>query len=275
MKIIKDNVTPENYEEAIKILNKLRAGYRVIGNPAQGLKDTLSLLEKEHDENVAKMDQLAFALNDNDYKVNVQKLKNGIKGEEELAEYFEKIIKYDPQLQDLIIFASLSSDQERTDDRNYIPDSDFLVIYGMDILIIDAKNIRTNVEIPIYVEDNELKIIGGKTLLEVHPSTHIWKKLLNHCRIQSVEGCTVIVNKTGASILKSPDWERSDVKPLHISELREFLLQWIENKSNIIELNTLVEIAKTQIKKEESGLDLSVAHKILNVQFYSIIGCLM
>ena len=43
MKINKDNILEEDKELAVQLLNNLRAGNRVLGNPSRGLEITLSL----------------------------------------------------------------------------------------------------------------------------------------------------------------------------------------------------------------------------------------
>ena len=47
MRINKDNISDSDKELAVSILNKLRAGNRVIGNPAEGLKKTLRELDSK------------------------------------------------------------------------------------------------------------------------------------------------------------------------------------------------------------------------------------
>lgn len=47
MVINKDGIIEEDKKLAISILNKLRSGSRVIGNPAEGLKITLKKLDEQ------------------------------------------------------------------------------------------------------------------------------------------------------------------------------------------------------------------------------------
>lgn len=265
MRLIKDveNIPLEDRSEALRIINKLKMGNRVFGNVSEGLKQTLKKLEDEHEIQVKSKNVLDFLDNDGDFKSQRAKLKAGINGEETLAEYFEQIIKHDKELQDIILFASLSDPDQNSGGEEYISDSDFIALYGNNILILDAKNIPTNPEIPIYLDGDKLVSVGGVTILELHPAIYVWRNIMkkNQCRYLSIHGCTVIVNKTGACIWKNQIWHSSEVKPIHISELVDFLHKWIENKSSDINLSLLTTLAKMQIKKEESSLDLRNAMK--------------
>ena len=269
MKIIKDadNIAPEDKMMTLNLLNKIRNGDRVFGNPGEGLKQTLRKVDEEHSLALENQSVLSFEMNDAEWKSMNAKLKAGIKGEETLAEYFEKIVKYDDTLQDLILFASLSDPNQNSQNLDYIPDSDFIAVYGNNILVLDAKNIPTNPEIPIYVDNNMLIAAGGKELLELHPSTFIWKKIFNqHSNtISSVKGCVVIINQSGALIWKNPEWYISDVQPLHISTLLDYLHEWIKDKEPVVNLSLLSTLSKMQIKKESTGLDLTTAHKLFGV----------
>lgn len=256
MKIIKDveNIKDEDKIHAFHVLNKLKIGCRTFGSPAEGLKKTLKNIEKEHEEKLKKKDVLQYLDNDEEYISQRNKLRAGIKGEETLSEYFEKIIKYDKELQDIILFASLSDPNQIKVSDDYISDSDFIAIYGNDILILDAKNIVTSPELPIYLDGNNLVTVGGALLLELHPSTFIWKNIFlnNNVEYNSIHGCTVIVNNKGACVWKNQDWKSSEVKPIHISDLVNFLHDWIKNKQPNVNLSLLTTLVKMQIKKEET-----------------------
>lgn len=269
MKIIKDanNIDKEDKLLTLNILNKIRNGDRVFGNPGEGLKQTLRQLDEQHEEFLKNQSVLSFTMNDAEWKTATAQLKAGIKGEETLAEYFEKIIKYDDELQDLILFASLSDPTQNSQNLDYIPDSDFIAVYGNNILILDAKNIPTNPEIPIYLDNNSLIAAGGKELLELHPSTFVWKKIFNNRNniIDSMKGCVVIVNQSGALIWKNPEWYTSSVQPIHISSLLDYLHDWVKDKEPTINLSLLTTLSKMQIRKESTGLDLTVAHKLFGV----------
>lgn len=261
MRIIKDFISNEDKLIALRVLNRLKSGDRVFGVPAEGLKQTLKKIEDAHAEEEKNKGALDFIFDDSEYRSYHSKLKAGINGEETLAEYFERIVKYDEKLQDIIVFASLSDpDQSSTE---WISDSDFIAVYGNNILILDAKNINTNPELPIYLDGDNLVTVGGALLIELHPSIFIWKNVFrkNNCSYTSIHGCTVIVNKRGACVWKNQDWHKSEVKPLHISELVKFLHDWIKDKEPETNLSLLTTLAKMQIKKEGSGLDLNQARK--------------
>lgn len=265
MKIIKDFVPDEDKLIALRVINRLKVGDRVFGNPGEGLKITLKKLEESHENALKNKNELDFLDNDESYKEQMRKLKAGINGEETLAEYFEKIIKHDEKLQDIICFASLSDPEQSAED--YISDSDFVAVYGNHILILDAKNINTNPELPIYLDNGNLATVGGSVILELHPSIYVWKNIFkkNNCSYITMHGCTVIVNKKGACIWKNQEWHKSDVKPLHISDLVNFLHEWIKDKSPETNISLLTTLSKMQIKKEESALDLKNARKRFNV----------
>lgn len=266
MRIIKDNVAEDNKQYAVDILNKLRMGNRVFGSPAQGLKKTLMQLT----ENAPKkdsFDSLEYNLNDREYEDKVAKLKKGIKGEEQLGEYFEKILRLDRELSDMIVFASLGEIKENLD---YIPDTDFLCLYGNNILIVDAKNVNTKADIPLFVEGKGIysAINHNDPLIEVNSSIPVWKRIFSNeynGEIESINGCTCIINKTGSSIFKNEAWVNSDIKPVHIAELVDFLHMWIEDKEPVYDINLLVTIAKQQIQESEQTLDLTYAKRVFGV----------
>ena len=269
MKIIKRNVKEEDKEYALDILNKLRSGVRVFGSPAEGLKKTLSKLEENAPEE-DNINTLEYHLNDSEYEEKKAKLKKGIKGEETLAEYWEKVIRLDPVLSDIIVYASLG-DETQQKDKDYIPDTDFLCIYGKDILVVDAKNINTKPDIPIFVQGNGIysALNHDEPILEVNPSTGYWKRTFEEEyqgeEINSIIGCVCIINKTGCEIFKDDDWLNSDIKPIHISELVEYLHGWVEEKESEFDLNLLTLIMKKQIRKTESGLDLTYGKRMFGV----------
>lgn len=252
---------------ALDVLNRLKAGDRVFGSPAQGLKQTLKKMEDRLEKMEREKDALDYLDKSGDLRSEIAKLKAGIAGEENLAEFMERMIKTDLDLQDLIVFASLSDPEQNSGGDEYISDSDFIVIYGNHALIIDAKNIRTDPEMPIYIEDNVLISASGVEMLEIHPSVNVWKKIFKKygVEIDSVHGCTVIVNDRGALIWRNPAWYNSEAKPLHISELVEFLHKWIEDKENTSYLNTLAVIANMQIKEDTGGMDFSYAKRMFNM----------
>lgn len=260
MRLIKDieNISDEDKPEALRIINKLKVGDRVFGNVAEGLKQTLKKVEKDHDNFLINKDTLDYLNNDSSFLEQIALLKAGIKGEEELAEYFERIVKYDKKLQDIVVFASLSDPEQDSGNGDYISDSDFIAIYGQHVLILDAKNINTSPEMPIYLQGNTLLGVGGKEIMEFHPSTYIWRNIFmkNNISYNSINGCCVIVNNKGACIWKNEEWYKSDVRPLHISNLVEFLHDWIKDKDPEVNLSLILTLSKMQIKKEKSNIDI-------------------
>lgn len=257
MRIIKDFIKDEDKFEALRVLNKLKAGGRVFGGPAEGLKQTLKSLEDKAYNMEKNKSALDFSVDDSDIRQKIRLIKAGITGEERLAEFFEKIIKHDDVLQDCILFASLS-DPDQSNNDDYISDSDFVAVYGNHILIIDAKNIRTNKEIPIYLDGNDLVSVGGKPIMTLNPSVGIWRRVFSKHNVTyfSISGCVVIVNDSGASVWRNANWHSSDVKPMHVSDLVEFMRDWVEDKDPETNLSLIVTLAKMQIKKEGTSLDL-------------------
>lgn len=268
MKILKQNVSQEDKEYALDILNKLRSGVRVFGSPAEGLKKTLTKLEENAPED-DDINSLEYHLNDSEYEEKKAKLKKGIKGEETLAEYWEKAIRLDPLLSDIVVYASLG-DESQQEEKDYIPDTDFLCLYGNNILVVDAKNINTKSDIPLFVQGNGIftALDHDKPILEVNSSTGFWKKVFSQeysGKIDSISGCVCIINKTGCEVFKDEDWLSSDIKPIHISDLVEFLHEWIKEKEPVFDLSLLTLIMKRQIRQTESDLDLSYGKRIFGV----------
>lgn len=266
MKIIKENIALEDKSYAVDILNKLRAGDRTFGAPAEGLKIQLKELEKNKPKENSFND-INYNLDDSDYAGQVAKLKAGIKGEEELSQYFEKVIRLDKELSDIIVFASLGDVES---DKDYIPDTDFLCVYGSNILTIDAKNIKTKPDIPLFVSGNGIysALNHDEPILEVNPSVPVWKKILSqeyHGNIESIHGCVCVINKTGTMVMQDEDWWRSEIKPIHISGLVDYLHTWIEGKVPSVDLNLLVTIMKKQIYKPKSDMDLTMGKRIFGV----------
>jgi hypothetical protein len=117
----------------------------------------------------------------------------------------------------------------------------------------------TDPEVPIYLDGNNLVAVGGKAILELHPSTFIWRRVFNRCGcdVRSVKGCAVIVNQRGAAIWKNKDWHQSDVQPVHIKDLVEYMHAWVEGCDPSTDLSTVTALSKMQIKRESTSLDLS------------------
>lgn len=260
--IDKSGIKEEDRMHATRLLNRLRSGGRVFGNPAEGLRKTLKLLE----EQASLSDQngpTSYKLLDQDTRSQISMIKAGINGEEELASYLERLLKHSKELDGLVVFASLNIPSEEDEEKDYIPDSDFVAVYGKHIMILDAKNIPTNPKIPLYLMGNELRN-PTKALFDLLSSKYVWEKKLkqNQTPYSSIDGCTVIVNKSGATIMRNQDWYKSAARPIHISELEEFLIEWISKiNDSTISLKLLTEISNAQIRKEKTNMDLSDAYR--------------
>ena len=250
MKLNQDGISEEDKQLAINLRNYLVNGNRVIGDPGEGLKQTLKSLEKQRDN--ADTGIMDWGIDNAELIGQIAKTKAGIKGEEDLCEYLAKLIKYDDKLDGLIAFASLSYEQD-SNMLDYIPDTDTLLVYGNNLLVIDAKNLKTKAGKTLFLVDNIIFDEDEKEILEVHPSTHIWKTALGskNIPIESIDGYVCIVNNTYTPIERDENWYYSHTKPIHISELKNELEKWVHNKDNTASLKLLVEIAKAQIKKEK------------------------
>ena len=250
MKLNQDGICPEDKQLAINVRNYLLAGNRVLGSPGEGLKQTLAKLEKERDNrNFGITD---WKIKDPDLEQQINLTKAGIDGESKLAEYLSTLIKYDDKLEGLIAFASLSYNLE-DNDKDYIPDTDTLLVYGNNLLVIDAKNIKVKPNQTLIIADGVvMDAEKGKEILEVHPSTHIWEKVMakNDIQLDSIDGYVCIVGDTPVDIIRDEYWYSCHTKLIHISELREILEEWVKDKDNKVTLKMLTEIAKAQIRQE-------------------------
>ena len=256
MRLNKDNVADKDKDLALNIRNHLVNGQFVIGNPGLGLKKTLMELENRRDSRVfANTD---WIMKDAQLNARIAMTKAGIEGEESLCEYLGKLLKYDASLRGIVAFASLSYEQENND-KDYIPDTDTLLVYGHNILIVDAKNLKTKPGHPIMLMDGSIVDEKGKEIIPVHPSTHIWTKVMQRANIplDSIDGYVCVVNDNETDIIRNDEWEHSHTKLIHISELHEILTEWVVGKDNTFYLDMLTEVAKAQIKEEKS-LDLDI-----------------
>lgn len=253
LKLNCDNINEEDKALAINVRNYLAAGKRVIGQPGESLKQTLSELEKKL-ENKDK-DFLDWDMDDAELISKIAMTKAGIEGETKLCEYLAKLLKYDDNLEGIVAFASLCYQPEENT-KDYTPDTDTLLIYGQHALIIDAKNLKTKANATYKLLDGAVVDDRDKPLIEVHPSTHIWKKVIGE-NLLSIDGYVCIVNKTLIDIDRNEEWYNSNTKLIHISELHDILLDWVKDKDNKLYLNILTKIAKTQVKKErKTTLDI-------------------
>ena len=247
-----NDLCPKDKNLAINVVNYLKAGNRVIGDPGEGLKQTLAKLEEQKANRDFGI--LDWKTVDADLEEQISKTKAGIKGEEQLCEYLATLIKYDDKLDGLIAFASLAYDFGEENDKDYIPDTDTLLVYGNHILVVDAKNLKTKPGNPlILVDDMVMDAEKMKELITVHPSTHIWEKVMADAGIplESIDGYVCIVNDQEVEIIRDEHWEECNTKLIHIAELRDVLEQWVEGKDNTASLRMLTEIAKAQIRKEK------------------------
>ena len=252
MKLVQDGIKPEDKNLAINVRNYLMSGNRVIGSPGEGLRQTLSQLEERRDNREFEITD--WVTKDAELDQQIAMTKAGISGEVSLCEYLAKLIKNDDKLDGLIAFASLAYDFGEENDKDYIPDTDTLLIYGKHILIVDAKNIKTKPGHPLQMIGGVIVDDRGKEVLECHPSTHIWEKVMeqNGLPLESIDGYVCIVNDTQTDIIRDEEWYQCHTKLIHISELKGILEEWVQGKDNTAYLNVLTEIAKAQIKEEKS-----------------------
>ncbi len=253
MKLNQDGIREEDKQLAINVRNYLVSGNRVIGDPGEGLKQTLSELEKRRDNREFGKDD--WFMKDPELESQISKTKAGILGEEQLADYLTRLIKYDDKLNGLVAFASLSYDLGKSEDLGYIPDTDTLLVYGNNILVVDAKNIKIKQgQALMLLEGCVVDAEKGKEIIEVHSSTHIWEKVMANAGIplESIDGYVCIVNDTPVEIVRNEEWYESHTKLIHISELKGILEEWVIGKNNDLSLKMLTEISKAQIKKEKN-----------------------
>ena len=258
MRLDKDGFNDLPKEEknlALNIYNYLKAGNRVIGDPGEGLKQTLATLEEKRDNrNFGITD---WKTKDAELESQIAKTKAGIKGEEDLCEWLARLIKYDDKLDGLIAFASLAYNFGEENNLDYTPDTDTLLVYGNHLLVVDAKNLKTkpNADGLLLVENSVMEITGEKMkeLITVHPSTHIWERVMeeHNLPLGSIDGYVCIVNDQEVNIIRDENWYNCHTKLIHIAELRDILEKWVEGKDNTTSLLMLTEIAKAQIKKEK------------------------
>lgn len=262
MRLVKDveNIPLDDRVLAMQLMNRLKSGNRVFGTPAEGLTQTLKKLEEQQANMAANKGKLDYLDQDGDIRADIAKVKAGITGEQQLAEYLERVVKYDDILENMITFASVSDPEQNSGGGEYISDSDFVCLYGGHLMILDAKNIRTSPEIPIYLDGNTLVSVGGKEIMELHPSVHVWKRIMDKANVQleSIHGCVVIVNQQGAVVWKNKTWKQSEVKPLHISDLVDFLHKWVEGVEPVVKLSAVTALGKMQIRKDRN-LEMDVA----------------
>ena len=248
-----DKNDKERYQLAINVRNYLVEGNRVIGDPGEGLRQTLIGLEKERDNQDVSI--LDWGMKNPELEAQISMTKAGIEGEVKLCEYLQTLLKHDDKLNGIVAFASLSHEPEKYAELGYTPDTDTLLVYGRNLLIIDAKNLKLKANQQIILVGNTLVDPDkGKEILTVNPSTQVWEKIMadRGIPIDSIDGYVCIVNETPVEIIRDEEWYASNIKPIHICELRDVLEGWVANKEgNTLYLNMLTEIATAQIKKEK------------------------
>lgn len=251
MKLIQTNIKDEDKQQAISVRNHIISGQRVIGQPGAGLRKTLANLEEQQQNKTVEVTD--WLLDDAELIQNIMLTKAGIEGEEKLCEYLALLIKHDYDLNDIVAFASLA--YEPDDSKDYIPDTDVLLVYGRNVLILDAKNIKTNSNNPLRIEKHEILDSKDKLVLEVNSSTYVWQRIFKNAGVEvdSIEGYVCIVNNTETFIIRDDEWNKSQHKLIHVSELKNVLKEWIKGKDNTLHLDMLTEIAKAQIKEETSA----------------------
>lgn len=252
-KLVLDNIKPERKNLAINVMNYLKAGNRVIGDPGEGLKQTLAKLEEQRDNKEYSITD--WQMKDAVLNQQIAMTKAGIEGETKLCEYLATLIKYDDKLEGLVAFASLAYDLGEENDKDYIPDTDTLLVYGRHILVVDAKNLKTKPNQTLILMDGCIMDADkGKELIEVHPSTHIWEKVMEKTNIplESIDGYVCIVNDTPIDIIRDDAWYECHTKLIHIEELKGILEEWVEGKDNTLYLDMLTEIASAQIREEKN-----------------------
>lgn len=265
----KDNIKQEDISLAISVRNYLRNGLVVIGNPGLGLKKTLAHLEEQLSSIVYSPTD--WKMNNEDLELQIALTKAGIDGEKDLCEYLAKLLKYDDKLDGIVAFASLSYEDSSNDfeQHDYIPDTDVLLVYGRNILIIDAKNLKTKSNRIYRLEDGCILDDKDKLILEVKSSIPIWRRVFSNANIDidSISSYVCIVNKTTTNIEEPYEEGFSNNTLIHISNLKDVLHSWIDAISdNTVYLSILTEIAKSQIREEKhTEINFDNMKKLLGV----------
>lgn len=273
MKIDKSNIRSEDSKLAIQMLNKLRSGQRVFGNPGEFSNYSLKKLSDQNTKSSNSLDDafkgLKWQNDDEELKKNIAKAKAQKKREIELSEYIEKIIKNDKSLDGIISFASLLFNDkefiENQEDDKFIYYIPFVLIYGKSCLIIQVVSMMTNTKNPMFVTyaKNELdenipfnwdicSSFGSTKEKLTDPKYSVEKFCEEYgAEFNNVDGLAMFINRKGALIYKNAEWYESNCKPLHISEFLKFIREWIKDKDNTCCLNDLVQLSKLQVRKEK------------------------
>ena len=251
MRLNQDNIKEEDKLTAVKVRNHIINGNRVIGDPGEGLRQTLAKLEAERDSKEITITD--WQVKDNELEQQIILTKAGIVGETKLCDYLSILIKHNDSLNGLVAFASLAYELENNT-KDYIPDTDILLVYGKHLLVIDAKNLKTKPGKELMLLEGCVVDDRGKELLTVHPSTHIWERVMKEhdVELESIDGYVCIVNETDFPIIRNEEWYHCHYKLIHVKELKAILEEWVKGKDNTMRLDMLTQIAKTQIKKEKN-----------------------
>ena len=117
MKLVQDGIKDNDKNLAINIRNYLMAGNRVIGDPGEGLKQTLIKLEEKRDNRNVGITE--WMVKDAELETQISLTKAGIEGEKQLCDYLASLIKYDDKLNGLVAFASLAYDFGEENNKEY------------------------------------------------------------------------------------------------------------------------------------------------------------
>ena len=88
MKLILDGIKPEDKNLALNVRNYLVAGNRVIGDPGEGLRQTLATLEEKLSSKEVGL--LDWGVKDAALEQQISLTKAGIKGEEDLCSFLAR-----------------------------------------------------------------------------------------------------------------------------------------------------------------------------------------
>lgn len=233
---------------AQSVVQRLRCGDRVFGNTALSLQNEIKHLEEMIDEANQNRDTTDWDMGNTELHAQIRALKQSSKEIETLGDYIAKIVKDVDELDNIVAFTSLSSKDGK-------PSDDFILLSGDKVLILHTWAIKTDPEMPLYINENTIYLMS-KELCEIdYSSVDYWESKLPS-DIQ-VEKLMVIINKTGCNIWKNKYYEVSKVKMCFIADLKSYLISWMSDKPML--LDSIVKVGQEQERKENSGLDLSYA----------------
>lgn len=265
-----DNITSDLHDSARIISSRIHNGKRILGKPARGLYKTLQKIEADGPSFISK---LPIQTVDTDYKQTISKMKAGIKGEEQLGDVLAfEANKFDT----LVCFASTSigsdkgSNQTNLDNKGYIPDTDFVLVCGDSILVLDAKNCYSKTPIQVIKEGDfdtgrdtfSIKDASSKTLVpNILSSTHLWINYLNTFDglifdDDIYEDVVLVNNQPKMSIFKNQDYYDAPFRVVHVQEIDKILTDFIKDAKNNNTFNLyLLAIIYQNLIKEDSDID--------------------